>query len=214
MACPGILFSQMEPAEGDEDSFHDWYETDHIPVRMELDGFASATRYNARQGEPAYLAVYELTDLGALEQPAYVKVKEDPSELTVSMLDSVRGFTRYTCEEIFDSGAPDREHTHLSVVAFAVPEDDAEQFDDWYESEHAQALLEADDWLRVRRYRVLSGEGGPWTDLALHELGSAEVMDSPERAAARRGPKRDALAARDWFGDSGRWLYEVLSRRT
>lgn len=214
MGRRGILFSQMEPAEGDEDSFRDWYETDHIPVRMEVDGFASATRYSALQGEPAHLAVYELTDMGALEQPAYLKLKEQPSERTVNMLDSVHGFTRYTCEEIFDSGAPGREHTHLSVVAFTVPDEDSEQFDDWYESEHAPALLEADDWLRVGRYRVLSGEGGPWTDLALHKLGSAEVMDSPERAAARQGPKREALAARDWFGDSGRWLYEVLSRRT
>jgi hypothetical protein len=214
MARPGILFSQMEPGEGEETSFDDWYESDHIPVRMELDGFASATRYRALQGEPAHLAVYELTDMGALEQPGYLKLKQEPSERTVTMLDSVRGFTRYTCEQIFDSGTPDREHTHLSVVAYAVPDEDVEQLDDWYESEHVPALLEADDWLRVRRYRVLAGEGGPWTDLALHELGSAEVMESPERAAARRGPKRDALASRDWFARSGRWLYEVLSRRT
>jgi hypothetical protein len=128
------------------------------------------------------------------------------------MLGSVHGFTRFTCEQVSDSGAPDRETTHLSVVAFTVPQEDAAALEDWYESEHTPALLEADDWLRVRRYRVISGEGGPWTDLALHELGSAEVMDSPEREAARKGPKRDALAERDWFGNSGRWLYEVISR--
>ena len=209
---PGILFSQMEPAPGDEQRFDEWYDNDHIPVRMELDGFVSATRYRALEGEPAHLAVYELTDVGALEQPGYLRLKESPSELTVRMLDSVRGFTRYTCELTSDSGAPAREPTHLSVVAFAVPEDDAGQLEDWYETEHVPALLQADDWLRVRRYRVLSGEGGPWTDLALHDLGSAGVMESPERAAARRGPKRDALAGRDWFRESGRWLYEVISR--
>jgi hypothetical protein len=61
---------------------------------------------------------------------------------------------------------------------------------------------------------VLDGAGGPWTHLALHELASAEVMDSPERARARRGPRRDALAGHDWFGRSGRWLYERISAVT
>jgi hypothetical protein len=37
-------------------------------------------------------------------------------------------------------------------------------------------------------------------------------MDSPERAAAREGPKRKALVDRPWFGRSGRWLYRVLNR--
>jgi hypothetical protein len=75
-------------------------------------------------------------------------------------------------------------------------------------------LLEAKDWLRVRRYRVVDGEGGPWTHLALHELASTEVMNSPERAKARRGPLRDQLASRPWFGESGRWLYRQLSAVT
>jgi hypothetical protein len=36
-------------------------------------------------------------------------------------------------------------------------------------------------------------------------------MDSPERARARKGPRRDALARNDWFARSGRWLYEKIS---
>src|SRR5690348_13881925 len=74
-------------------------------------------------------------------------------------------------------------------------------------------LLEADDWLRVRRYRVPGGAGGPWTHLALHELASV-VMDSPERARARKGPLRDAPAGHDWFASPGRWLYERISAVT
>lgn len=208
----GMLFSQMEPLEGWEREFHDWYETEHIPVRLRLDGFESATRYQAVQGSPRYLAVYELSDLAVLDTDAYREIKDKPSERTARMLANVTGFTRFTCELVADSGdsPPGR---YLSVVAFTVPEADVAEFDDWYENEHVAALLKADDWLRVRRWRVRSGDGGPWTHLALHELASLEVMDSPERAAARTGPKRDALAGREWFGRSGRWLYETLSRR-
>ena len=92
-----------------------------------------------------------------------------------------------------------------------MPDEFTAEFDRWYEDEHVPVLLEAGDWLRVRRYRVLDGTGGPWTHLALHELASTGVMDSPERARARKGPLRDVLAGNDWFARSGRWLYEQIS---
>lgn len=210
---PGMLFSQMEPPAELTEQFHTWYETDHIPARTALDGFRGARRFRALDGEPEYLAVYELHSLAALETEEYRQVKAHPSELTRDMLGKVNGFTRFTCEQLSDSG----ERTHgpyLSVTAFAVPEADTREFNDWYELEHEPMLLEAADWLRVRRYRVLEGEGGPWTHLALHELASLAVMDSPERARARKGPRRDTLAGRPWFSASGRWLYEEISRTT
>lgn len=179
-------------------------------MRLALNGFERAGRYRVIDGDPKYLAIYELSDMAVLDTPEYRRIKDNPSERTARVLAGVRGFTRYICQEIYDSGPTDREPTHLSVVAFPVPSEDAGALDDWYENEHVPRLLEAEDWLRVRRYRVRSGSG-EWTDLALHDLASADVMASPERAAARQGPKRDALARRPWFSRSGRWLYERLS---
>ena len=210
---PAILFSQMEPPLDLTDEFHDWYDTDHIPARMALAGFQGARRFRALDGEPAYLAVYELDDLDALRTEGYQQLKAAPSALTDRMLGLVNGFTRFTCEQVADMGAPVR-GAYLSAVAFAVPDEFEAAFDEWYEHEHVPMLLEAGDWLRVRRYRVLDGAGGPWTHLALHELASAEVMDSPERARARKGPLRDALAGNDWFARSGRWLYAQISAVT
>jgi hypothetical protein len=210
---PAILFSQMEPPLDLTDAFHDWYDTDHIPARMALPGFQGARRFRALDGEPAYLAVYELDDLDALQTEGYQQLKAAPSALTDRMLGLVNGFTRFTCEEVADMGEPTR-GAFLSAVAFAVPDEFTTAFDEWYEKEHVPLLLEAGDWLRVRRYRVLDGAGGPWTHLALHELASAEVMDSPERARARKGPLRDALAGNEWFARSGRWLYAQISAVT
>lgn len=206
---PAILFSQMEPPAPLTDLFHEWYETDHIPARMALPGFTGARRFRALSGEPEYLAIYALDSLAALETDGYRELKRSPSRLTGEMLGKARGFTRFTCEQMSDAG--DGDGAFLSVVAFAVPEDQAAEFDAWYDTEHVPLLLEAPGWLRVRRYRVLSGEGGPWTRLAVHELADTRVMDSPERARARRGPLRDRLAGRDWFQASGRWLYEQIS---
>lgn len=213
MTVPGMLFSQMEPPPGTEEDFHAWYDEEHIPARMKIDGFSAASRYEAVEGEPRWLAVYELSDLAALETPEYRKLKSDPSPRTAAQLGAVSGFTRFTCELASDTGYAG-EHTYLAAVAFPVPDVDADQFDDWYETEHSPMLLEAEGWLRVRRYRVLNGTGGPWTHFALHELASRDVMNSPERAAARQGPKRDALVDRPWFAQSGRWLYHHRSRQT
>lgn len=206
----GMLFSQMEPPQGMEEEFHRWYDEEHIPARLAVSGFERADRFEAIEGEPRYLAVYYLSDMAALDSDEYQAVKQQPSDRTRHMLASVKGFTRYTCDEITDSGEVPGEPSFLTVVAFHVPESRVEQFDDWYDSEHSPMLLQAPDWLRVRRYGVIDAEGQNWTRLALHELASQEVMDSPERAAARKGPKREALASEEWFERSGRWFYRRI----
>jgi hypothetical protein len=207
----GLLFSQMEPPPGWEADFHDWYETDHIPARMALPGFSSAVRYEAIEGDPKYLACYFLNDLAELESPEYRRLKADPGERTTRMLGNVNGFTRYTCDELSDTG-PNTEPSHyLSAIAFNVPDSARQDFESWYAEEHVPMLMKADGWLRVRRYAVRPGGDGPsWTHLALHELRDLDVMNGPERAAARDTPRRAALAANEWFGRSGRWLYRAI----
>jgi hypothetical protein len=209
-----MLFSQMTPPEGETRRFEQWYDTDHIARRIELTGFKGARRYwqlDSGAEEPHHLAIYELESLDAVRTQEYNALKSDPGAETDYFLSRVTGFTRYTTELVSDFGDTSAVGDFLSVVAFAVPEADTAELDAWYEEEHAPRLLEAADWLRVRRYRVISGDGGPWTHLALHELANQEVMDSPERARARTGPLRDSLAARDWFASSGRWLYRRVA---
>lgn len=207
----GLLFSQMEPPPGEDEDFHHWYDTEHIPARLALPGFASAVRYQALQGEPRYLACYFVDDMTVLDSPAYRRLKTDPGERTARMLANVRGFTRYLCDEASDTGPNAEPSRYLWAVAFSVPEHARPAFEAWYADEHVPMLMRANGWLRVRRYRVRPGGDGPaWTHLALHELADLEVLDSPERAAARDTPRRAALAAQDWFGRSGRWLYRAI----
>ncbi len=208
----GMLFSQMEPPPGWEADFHDWYNTEHIPVRLAIPGFDRCTRYEAIDGEPKYLAIYEISDFAALDTAAYRRLKDEPSERTARMLGNVRGFTRYIAEERSDTGGGRGNGDYLSAVAFTVPREDEVEFDHWYADEHVPRLMLARDWLRVRRYVLRTGDPEPYTHIALHELATAEVMDSPERAHARKGPARDALATKPWFNNSGRWLYRVIER--
>lgn len=208
----GILFSQMTPSLEDIERFNTWYDEDHVPARMVLPHFVRASRFAPLEDseDREHLAIYEVDDLAAFESSGYLDLKKSPSSETELMLSRVAGFTRFISQEIGDSGPADAETKFLSVVAFAVPEADEEQFNTWYGSEHVPMLLEAEDWLRVRRYAVVDGVGGPWTHIALHELATLEVLDSPERARARKGPLREELVSRPWFENSGRWVYRAI----
>lgn len=202
----GMLFSQMEPPPELETEFNDWYETEHIPVRLALPGFARAVRYREVDGERKYLAIYEIDDLAVLGSPGYHVVKTQPSERTARMLKAVKGFTRFTCEQVSDTGAQRERRPYLSAVAFALPPGQRARLDDWYESEHIPRLMRERDWLRVRRYTVISADGGPWTDFALYDLRSPDATRNPAHETAVRGPKPDGAVE-----SSSQWLYEVVS---
>lgn len=205
----GILFSEMTPDVSFESSFHHWYDTEHIPIRMKCEGFVSGQRYRSDTG-PDFLAIYEVTDLSAFRTPAYTQVKTQPSDQTRWMLENVRGFTRYLGNEIHcnakDADAADA--PVLYAVWFKAPKDRAGEFNDWYESEHIPLLMKAPDWRMVRRFEISDGEPETFTHLALHYLASKDALQSPEREAARNTAWRDKLAAESWFKSS----YSVFHR--
>jgi len=203
MKGAAILFSEMTPAPSFEADFHDWYDTEHIPVRMKAPGFVSAQRYRA-QSEPAYLAVYEMNDLAALASEEYRIIKTQPSDRTRWMLGNVSGFTRYLGREIHcrsrdDAGDAALDAPVLYAVWFNVPADRAEDFDNWYEQEHIPILLKCPDWRMVRRFQITDGEPETWSHLALHYLNDVKALESPERQEARQTPWRDRLATEPWF---------------
>lgn len=198
-----ILFSEMTPDASFESDFHHWYDTEHIPIRMQCEGFVSGQRYKSDAGQ-GFLAVYEMNDLSALKTPAYTKVKTEQSDQTRWMLKNVSGFTRYLGKEIYRSAKDDAaiDAPILYAVWFNVPQDRAGEFNDWYESEHIPLLMKAADWRMVRRFQITDGEPETWSHLALHYLASKDALQSPEREAARKTAWRDKLAAESWFKGS------------
>jgi hypothetical protein len=198
-----ILFSEMTPDPSWENEFNEWYDAEHIPLRMAVPGFLSAQRYRVR-GTRNYLAVYEMDSPAALRSSAYLSVKNNPSDRAKRMLGGVTGFTRYIAEETGNytreadaTGALDA--PCLYSVFFKVPAERRPEFDGWYEQDHIPQLLECKEWLLVRRFRIVDGEPGAWTHLALHYLMDDRALESPERQRARQSPWRARLAKESWF---------------
>jgi hypothetical protein len=206
-----VLFSEMTPEPDFADRFHNWYDTHHIPVRMDCAGFVSAQRYK-RQDSNGYLAVYEMDDVGVLSSDAYKIIKNNPSEETAWMLANVTGFTRYLAGEVSVKAREAADSAMnapvLYAVSFNIPTEATAEFDSWYETEHIPLLMECPDWLMVRRMRVADGVPETYTHMALHYLADAKALQSPEREKARKTAWRDRLAKHDWFKAS----YTVFDR--
>lgn len=70
----GLLLVMMEPPATLEEEFHDWYDSEHLPQRLDLPGFESGSRWVCLSGWPRWLAIYDLASTAALTDPAYVAV--------------------------------------------------------------------------------------------------------------------------------------------
>jgi hypothetical protein len=198
---PAVLFSEMAPPPEAETQFNEWYDGEHIPLRMNVAGFRSAQRYRIGNTRD-YLAVYELDRPQVLSSADYAVVKNKPSDRTRTMLEAVTGFTRYIGNTV--ACAPDDGNTFadapvLYAVFFDVPADRLGDFDAWYGEDHVPLLLEDKRWLGVRRFAITDGEPGRFTRLALHYLADRAVLESDARRRARQTPWRARLASEPWF---------------
>ena len=87
----------------------------------------------------------------------------------------------------------------ILAVSLSVPAASEADLAAWYTEEHIPMLLKVPGWLRIRRYRLVSGTAPTW--LSLHEIKGAEVFEEPAYKAASSTPWRnrivDAAIARE-----------------
>jgi hypothetical protein len=81
----GLLLVMIEIDPAYEDDFNRWYREEHYPERMACPGFLSGRRFVAVEGEPKYLAIYDLASPDVLASEDYKKIV-GPSEWTRSLL--------------------------------------------------------------------------------------------------------------------------------
>lgn len=187
MQGKAVLFSEMTPDLSWEEDFNDWYDREHIPLRMGVPGFQSAQRYIVPQTSN-YLAVYEMDSPGVLRTAAYQSVKNNPSERTRRMLAGVTGFTRYIAEEISEhrrrTPHPDFPQPLNAPYLYAVF------------SKVPFGPEEENDWLMTRHFRIVDGEPKLWTHLTLHYLANDRAIESLFSSAGsvyqRRGSRQYA----------------------
>ena len=59
-SCGGLLAVGLVPDPAYDEEYNAWYDEEHIPYLIKVPGVLRARRFRAIEGEPGYLALYEL----------------------------------------------------------------------------------------------------------------------------------------------------------
>jgi hypothetical protein len=166
-----------------EAEFNDWYNQEHIPQLLTVPGFQSGRRYQAAEGTPKYLAIYELADENALQSDAFRAVREQPTAWTKKITPHFQNTQRGIFRRIFSHGtAPARDAEFVLTVRLNTPAEHDKEFNDWYNEDHIPALVSVPGVYCARRYTAV--EGDP-KYLAVYEMRDGAATKSAEWEKAR-----------------------------
>ncbi|KAF3385304.1 3-oxoadipate enol-lactonase 2 [Penicillium rolfsii] len=212
MPTPGLLYVTMQPQGSLPDAqFHDWYNTEHGPLRLRLPFVTNGFRFRAVDGEkPEFVALYDITDMDELTRKTYLDlrtdlIKTEREKKTMAQIDVGRLLYDLVDERsspnfrpLEDRADTDAE-THGSVLVAVTttthpdPEKQAEH-DRWYREEHFEMLSRVPGWRRSRLFVTSSIDPkAPRESLALHEYSPVNGLGGDVHKAAMNTPWRQKL---------------------
>ncbi|KAI0931677.1 hypothetical protein AcW1_000987 [Taiwanofungus camphoratus] len=212
MAPLAYLLVFTEPGPGvPEVEYNDWYDNEHIPLRVNTPTFLNWTRWKAVDGEkPSYGASYDLESYEATKKPPYTTLAETRSEHEKDLLKRLGFMDRRHYEayqglahppsSLFDESKP---APYVSFSSLEVKPELEEEFNRWYDEEHIPMLAKVAGWIRSRRF-VLKDSGymgvegqkqqkTPPKYLAVHEWTSTDCWESKEFKEAVSTPWREQV---------------------
>lgn len=68
----GLLFVINESPSAMEEELNAWYDTEHIPERLSIDGFLAGSRHVSAARPRRYLALYDVTNVAVLQSAGYM----------------------------------------------------------------------------------------------------------------------------------------------
>ena len=191
----GLLLVWLDVPVEMDDEFNEWYNTEHIPEREAVPGFLSARRFVADQGGPRYLAIYDLQHEDVLRSAPYMQITgANESAWTRRIRRKATHLVRNVYEQILPPPGTgvwvtgpalrtgDPSGSALLVEAADVGPGVEAEFNQWYNEEHVQGVLENPGFQAARRFRALEGQP---RYLALYELDSAGVSYAQTHLGAR-----------------------------
>lgn len=101
MSKKGFLLVLMQPPPAFEDEFNAWYDTEHVPERVAVEGFESGRRYVCLDGYPKYLAMYDMVNEAVLDTESYLRVSGDRASPWTKRVTSRVKVYRSIGEQIF-----------------------------------------------------------------------------------------------------------------
>jgi hypothetical protein len=141
-------------------SFIDWYNNEHIPLRMNHPSFHTGARFHAIDSKtPSWFAVYDIADTSVFESESYTRFRTDRSPREVDLIGRLQLLDRRTSQLLDDSGISDKttsyhfENPTKVIVTYGASAESDEAFGAWAKKTF-EALRAVDGWVRTRTYHV------------------------------------------------------------
>ncbi|KAJ5083326.1 hypothetical protein N7456_012753 [Penicillium angulare] len=212
MPTTGLLYVTMQPKGALPDTqFHDWYNTEHGPLRLRLPFITNGFRFRATDGEqPEYVALYDITDMDELTRKTYLDlrtdlIKTEREKNTMAQIDvgrklydlvDERSQTNYRpLEDQADTDPETRGSVMIAVTTVTHPDPEKEaEHDRWYREEHFDMLARVPGWRRSRLFRTAAiDSAAPRETLALHEYSPINGLGGELHKASMNTPWRQRL---------------------
>jgi len=213
MAPTAFLLVFSEPGPNvPEDEYNDWYDNEHIPLRVNTPAFLNWTRWKAVDGEkPTYGASYDLESYEATKKAPYTTLAETRSDREKGILANIQLLDRRHYELIETPSHPPsalydetNPAPYVVFVSLDVKPEAEDDFNKWYHEEHIPLLAKAPGWVRSRRFILKDcGQMGveaqkdqkPPKYMTVHEWASMDSFVSPEYKAALATPWTEKVFA-------------------
>ena len=215
MNGPGYLAVAIQPSSKTiEASFHEWYNTEHGPLRLRLPFIETGDRYTATDGQrPEWSAVYDVSDLSYLDKRIYTRLREERSKREKDVMSTFDSLDRKIYRTVASRGDFEGPAPIQIAVSMRVNEADLAEYNKWYDEEHTGMLSKIPGWLRTRRFEMIVGgikgmpPAGQVECLAVHDYAEKNGINGPEHKAAQDTPWRTKVMERVVSKDRREWKH-------
>ncbi|KAL5001534.1 Thiolase, N-terminal domain-containing protein [Aspergillus recurvatus] len=188
--------------------FHDWYNSEHGPLRLRLPFITNGFRYRAADGaEPEWVALYDITDMDELTRETYLSLRGDtiktPREkATMAQIDVGRKLYDLLQDEKASDFKPLEDQPDTTVAGHVLisntstlPADKEDDLKAWYKDEHIPMLARVPGWRRSRLFVTAFIDPKAQREfVALHEFTPHNGLGGPEHKASMETPWRARIA--------------------
>lgn len=217
MNGPGYLAVAIQPSEKtDEAAFHEWYNTEHGPLRLRLPFILTGDRYKAHDDQkPEWSAVYDVSDLSWIDKRIYSRLREERSLREKDVMSTFESLDRKIYRTVSTRGDFKGPAPLQVAVSMRVNESELDEFNKWYEEEHTTMLSKIPGWLRTRRFQMLVGglkgmpPAGQVECLAVHDFETNNGLNGPEHKAAQDTPWRTQVLSKVVSKDRREWSHHL-----
>lgn len=211
--APALLLVLSDPGDHvTETEFQDWYDNEHVPLRVNTPTFETWRRVKAVDPRsPPWAAFYDLTSYEDTQKPPYTALAETRSEREKDVLSKLKLLDRRIYELLQSSAIHPpslsfdikRPSPFVVIIFTDVELEEEEEYNKWYDEEHTPLLLKVPGCLRIRRFVLKEwnklGTGASESDappakyLSLMEYEHLKGFESEEYKYATSTPWREKV---------------------